>query len=166
MKTPRSTSSISFRVWKSSQGRRSGNAENAHSGPLHLSRYYFLISLAGKSQFISSMKPQLSAVTWRAITRSRLFSLADSLIHFHIQADYLTWAERNNFKSKLPKDCKAQKEKQKGDSQTRLDAHLEEKPSRKHTVAYSDELFRKTAIEWLIATDQVSSFSIFPSSGN
>ena len=91
MKTPQSTSRISFWVWRSLGGRRSRNAENAHGRSVHLLQYYFLISLAGKSQFISSMEQQLSAITWRAITRSRFFSLADLLIHFRIQADYLTW---------------------------------------------------------------------------
>ena len=38
--------------------------------------------------------------------------------------------------------------------QQTLDPHLREKPER--VVPYSDALFREAAVEWLIATDQVS----------
>ena len=60
----------------------------------------------------------------------------------------------------LPKDSKARREKQKANSQTRLDAHLEEIPAKTRVVPYSDELFRKTAIEWLVVTDQVRRSSL------
>ena len=55
----------------------------------------------------------------------------------------------------LPKDAKARKEKAKADSQTNLDPHLKEVPVKKRVVPYSDKLFRQTAIEWLVSTDQV-----------
>ena len=55
----------------------------------------------------------------------------------------------------LPKDSKAWQEKAKTDAQTTLDPHLEEMPAKKHVVPYSDALFRRVSIEWLISTDQV-----------
>jgi hypothetical protein len=57
----------------------------------------------------------------------------------------------------LPKDLKARREKAKADAQMTLDPHLEEIPAKKHIVPYSDALFLRVAIEWLISTDQVCS---------
>ena len=73
----------------------------------------------------------------------------------HRQANYLTWAEANNFTSMLPKDSKARREKAKANTQTSLDPHLEEMPAKKRVIPYSDALFRRVAIEWLVSTDQV-----------
>jgi len=68
------------------------------------------------------------------------------------------WCSKNNFESKLPKAVKARKDAKVAEDrskQSSLDPHLEER--RKETfVPYSDSLFREAAIEWLIATDQVT----------
>jgi hypothetical protein len=41
-------------------------------------------------------------------------------------------------------------------SQRTIDGHLVEKKMADKTVAYSDKVFWQVAIEWLVATDQVS----------
>ena len=56
----------------------------------------------------------------------------------------------NGFTSKLPGDVAAEKKKAAQAQQT-IDVHMTER-----IIPYSDQLFRKAAIEWLIATDQVS----------
>ncbi|KAK6995737.1 putative AC transposase [Favolaschia claudopus] len=75
--------------------------------------------------------------------------------------EYRKWCKDNTFESKLPADVKARKAEAaeaKVLEQQTLDPHLQKKPER--VVRYSDKLFRDAAIEWLIATDQVShSFS-------
>ena len=53
--------------------------------------------------------------------------------------------------SKLPGDVKKRKESAEEVTRT-LDPHLREK---KGVVPYSDKLFRRAVIEWLVATDQV-----------
>jgi hypothetical protein len=55
----------------------------------------------------------------------------------------------------LPKDSKARREKAKANAQTSLDPHLEEMPIKKCVVPYSDALFQRVTIEWLVSTDQV-----------
>jgi hypothetical protein len=56
--------------------------------------------------------------------------------------------------SKLPGDVAAEKKKTAQAQQT-IDAHMTERKLSERVVLYSDQLFRKAAIEWLIATDQV-----------
>lgn len=58
----------------------------------------------------------------------------------------------------LPKDTLARREKLKLQEQTRLDAHLVEKPPPERIVKYTDAIYCEAAIEWLLATDQVCSF--------
>ncbi|KAF8957688.1 hypothetical protein BDZ97DRAFT_1669493 [Flammula alnicola] len=79
----------------------------------------------------------------------------------HIEANhltkYITWCDKNNFESKLPKAVKARKDAKEAEDrskQSSLDPHLEERPPKETFVPYSDSLFREAAIEWLIATDQ------------
>jgi hypothetical protein len=55
----------------------------------------------------------------------------------------------------LPGDVKARKAKTEHAQQT-INAHLIEQKLAERVVPYSDKLFKKAAIEWLIATDQVS----------
>jgi hypothetical protein len=55
----------------------------------------------------------------------------------------------------LPGDVKARKAKTERAQQT-INAHLTEQKLAERVVPYSDKLFKKTAIEWLVATDQVS----------
>jgi hypothetical protein len=70
---------------------------------------------------------------------------------------------KNTFKSKLPKAVKSRKNAKAAaedrSKQSSLDPHLEER-HKETFVPYSDSLFREAAIEWLIATDQVS-FGLF-----
>ena len=40
--------------------------------------------------------------------------------------------------------------------QKTLDSHLQEMPKHERVIAYSDLVFKRAAVEWLIATDQVS----------
>jgi hypothetical protein len=54
----------------------------------------------------------------------------------------------------LPGDIKARKEKAEHAQQT-INAHLTERKLAERVVPYSDKLFKKAAIEWLVATDQV-----------
>jgi hypothetical protein len=54
----------------------------------------------------------------------------------------------------LPGDVKARKAKAEKRQQT-IDAHLTEHKVAEQVVPYSDKLFKKAAIEWLVATDQV-----------
>lgn len=59
----------------------------------------------------------------------------------------------------LPCDVKKRKEalaaEKERKKQTQLDPHLKERSKKERVISYSHELFRKAAIEWLIATDQV-----------
>jgi hypothetical protein len=40
--------------------------------------------------------------------------------------------------------------------QGQLDSHLQEVPCKECVIPYTDALFREAAIEWLVATDQVT----------
>ncbi|THG97764.1 hypothetical protein EW026_g4311 [Hermanssonia centrifuga] len=69
---------------------------------------------------------------------------------------YRAWALKENFKSMIPADVKSRREaiaKEKA-KQCLLDDHLKEMPKKERIVAYSHQLFRSIAIEWLIATGQ------------
>jgi hypothetical protein len=54
----------------------------------------------------------------------------------------------------LPGDVKARKKKAER-AQQAIDSHLTERKLANRVVPYSDKLFKKAAIEWLVATDQV-----------
>jgi len=55
----------------------------------------------------------------------------------------------------LPGDIAAEKKKAAQAQQT-IDAHMTERKLSERVIPYSDKLFRQAAIEWLVATDQVS----------
>jgi hypothetical protein len=54
----------------------------------------------------------------------------------------------------LPGDVKARKAKAESVQHT-IDSHLTERKLAERVLPYSDKIFTKAAIEWLIATDQV-----------
>ncbi|KAG1828240.1 hypothetical protein EV424DRAFT_1318507 [Suillus variegatus] len=66
---------------------------------------------------------------------------------------YRKWAKANSFTSKLPGDVAAEKKKVTQAQQT-IDVHVTECKISERVIPYSDQLFRKAAIEWLITTDQ------------
>ncbi|KAG6893644.1 hypothetical protein C0993_000600, partial [Termitomyces sp. T159_Od127] len=66
---------------------------------------------------------------------------------------YQKWAQENNFESKLPGDVKKCKTDAEHAVQT-LDQDLREKKLNEHVIKYTDKVFCKAAIEWLVATDQ------------
>ncbi|KAF9555022.1 hypothetical protein CPC08DRAFT_766255 [Agrocybe pediades] len=76
---------------------------------------------------------------------------------------YTTWCKKNNFLTMLPKDTlerrKQQEEAEKRKLlQTQVDGHFPEAERREveePPKPYSDGLFRKAAIEWLVQTNQV-----------
>ena len=70
------------------------------------------------------------------------------------------WAKSANFLSKLPGDVKKRKADAEEVSRT-LDCDLREKKLSERVVAYSDKLFRRVAIEWLAATDQVGNSFLY-----
>jgi hypothetical protein len=55
----------------------------------------------------------------------------------------------------LPGDIAAEKKKAAQAQQT-IDVHMTERKLSERVIAYSDKVFRKAAVEWLVATDQVS----------
>ncbi|KIK57888.1 hypothetical protein GYMLUDRAFT_171993, partial [Collybiopsis luxurians FD-317 M1] len=69
---------------------------------------------------------------------------------------YRQWAKDNNFKSMIPADVRAHKDAQEAAAanQTTIDDHAVPLPPKECIVPYSDELFEKAVIEWLVATDQ------------
>ncbi|KAF8227910.1 hypothetical protein L208DRAFT_1130710, partial [Tricholoma matsutake] len=67
---------------------------------------------------------------------------------------YHNWAKGANFVSKLPGDIKKQKAAVEEATRT-LDRDLREKKLSEQVIPYSDKLFRRAAIEWLVATDQL-----------
>ena len=85
-----------------------------------------------------------------------------SLIRAHIfQPEYQQWAKENDFESRLSQDVEERAKAAGAElmakawlKQQTLDPHLQKKPDR--PVPYSDELLAEAALEWLIATDQVS----------
>lgn len=80
------------------------------------------------------------------------------LIQF--QGKYCKWAKTVNFTLKLPGDVKKCKEAAEQATQT-LDQDLVEKKPSAHVISYSDKLFHRAFIEWLVATDQVNNLVLF-----
>ncbi|KAF8240518.1 hypothetical protein L208DRAFT_1189581, partial [Tricholoma matsutake] len=67
---------------------------------------------------------------------------------------YRNWAKGANFVLKLPGDIK--KQKAAVEEATRmLDCDLREKKLSERVIPYSDKLFHRAAIEWLVVTDQL-----------
>lgn len=77
------------------------------------------------------------------------------------QGKYRDWAKGVNFTSKLPGDVKKRKEAAEEITRT-LDRDLREKKLSERVVPYSDKLFHRAAIEWLVATDQVGNPLLLP----
>lgn len=67
---------------------------------------------------------------------------------------YHNWAKGANFVSKLPGDIKKQKAAVEEATRT-LDRDLREKKLSEQVIPYSDKLFHRAAIEWLVVTDQL-----------
>ncbi|KAI6111203.1 hypothetical protein F5141DRAFT_969658, partial [Pisolithus sp. B1] len=67
------------------------------------------------------------------------------------QAEYLKWATANNFPSILPSDTKWCREEAASSSQSNLKGHLVPK---QQDILYSDLIFHRVVVQWLIATDQ------------
>ncbi|KAN0120573.1 Ribonuclease H-like domain containing protein [Russula decolorans] len=78
-------------------------------------------------------------------------------LHRHAEANfaakYRKWAKSTTFESMLPGDVKARKAKAESVQHT-IDSHLTEHKLAERVLPYSDKIFTKAAIEWLIATDQ------------
>ena len=55
----------------------------------------------------------------------------------------------------LPKDAEQCCKDDKAKSQASIDPHLSEMPRKEVIIPYSDNQFRKAAIEWIASTDQV-----------
>lgn len=69
---------------------------------------------------------------------------------------------QNKFESKLPADIAARKKalSEVAEQQKTLDANLVNMPKKDRVIAYTELTFRRATIEWLIATDQVSTLGI------
>ncbi|EKM48159.1 uncharacterized protein PHACADRAFT_109339, partial [Phanerochaete carnosa HHB-10118-sp] len=74
------------------------------------------------------------------------------------EGKYWNHIELKKLKSMLPKDREkervalaAEKERNK---QLQLDPHLKEMPKKERVIAYTHQVFRRAAIEWLVATGQ------------
>lgn len=65
---------------------------------------------------------------------------------------------KNAFVSMLPGDVAARK-KANEQAQHTIDSHLVERKAADRILPYTDQTFKKAAIEWLISTNQVSKFS-------
>ena len=73
---------------------------------------------------------------------------------YFFQGRYRNWAKSNKYESKLPGDVKKRKAAAEVATRT-LDRDLKEKKIAERVVPYSDKVFRRAAIEWVVATDQV-----------
>jgi len=71
---------------------------------------------------------------------------------------YCKWAADTKFELKLPGDIKKCKEAANQVTQT-LDCDFKEKKLLERLMPYTDKNFHQAAIEWLVATDQVSNAS-------
>ena len=76
------------------------------------------------------------------------------------QGKYRKWLalpENKDFQSKLPNDVKMRRDAmaKEREKQTQIDAHLKEMPKKERVIQYTQQVFRRAAIEWLIATGQV-----------
>ena len=78
------------------------------------------------------------------------------------QGTYLKWVQEtpgavNKLPEYLAEQCKKRDDNLK---QTAVTAHFEKAERQEPILPYSNELFKEAAIEWLIATDQVSTLSL------
>jgi len=77
------------------------------------------------------------------------------MIACKLQGTYRKWWTSVHFKSMVAGDIQACKNEVAKTNQT-LEKHLVEKKMSECVNPYSDKLFMQVAIEWLVATDQVS----------
>ncbi|KAI0739796.1 hypothetical protein C8Q80DRAFT_1111210 [Daedaleopsis nitida] len=77
-------------------------------------------------------------------------------IDAHHRAQYHQWALANNVESRLPSDILKRKEADANAklAQQTLDAHLRTETPKERVYRYSEAIFRRAVIEWLICTDQ------------
>ncbi|KAG2033657.1 hypothetical protein BDR03DRAFT_871638 [Suillus americanus] len=73
--------------------------------------------------------------------------------NFAVRGKYRQWAKKHSFESMLPGDIKSRKEKAEQAQQT-INSHLTERKLAERVIPYSDKLFKRAAIKWLVATDQ------------
>jgi hypothetical protein len=83
-----------------------------------------------------------------------LITLLILLLLSHNQGRYRNWAKGASFVSKLPGDIKKRKAAAEQATRT-LDDDVVEMPPSEQIIPYSDKLFRRVALQWLVATDQV-----------
>ncbi|KAF8216999.1 hypothetical protein K438DRAFT_1704130 [Mycena galopus ATCC 62051] len=80
---------------------------------------------------------------------------------FH-EVEYKKFCDEKNFLSMLPDDIAARKEAEANAAaklaQTSLNGHLVAKSQLPQAGTYSDERFERSAVRWLIETDQASKF--------
>ncbi|KAJ6603775.1 hypothetical protein B0H10DRAFT_1822219 [Mycena sp. CBHHK59/15] len=95
------------------------------------------------------------------ISGKKSITVQATTLHRHLEAEhyntYHKWAKKVGFTSALPKDRRAQKQKEAVEalqSQLTLDGHLKEMSPKEKIIPYSHEAFQQAAIEWLVATDQ------------
>ncbi|KAG6813328.1 hypothetical protein H0H92_012141 [Tricholoma furcatifolium] len=68
---------------------------------------------------------------------------------------YHKWCKEIDFELKLPEDILTQKKASNQAKQGSLDPHLQAITLKEKAIIYSDKLFMKTAVEWLILTNQL-----------
>jgi len=106
------------------------------------------------------MKCWLCATIWRHIIQWVIYTMFCFLyLQYFLQGWYHKWAKSVKYESKLPGDVKKRKAAMELVTRT-LDQDLKEKKIAEQAVPYSDNAFRRAAIEWLVATDQVWSTSL------
>lgn len=80
------------------------------------------------------------------------------------QAAFRHWSKANDFQSKLPGDVKKRKEAlaKITEEQKTLDSHLKDMSKQQRVIKYSELVFARASVDWLIGTDQVcmSNFSL------
>lgn len=87
-------------------------------------------------------------------------ALVFKLMYLLVVSGYLSKMDcrENDFEAKLPNDVKARADAKKkaSEEQKSIDRFLKEIPKEERVIRYSHLTFKRAAIEWLIATDQVA----------
>lgn len=88
---------------------------------------------------------------------SSIFLDDEVLIIF--KAEFREWSKANNFESKLPDDIKLRKEAfaKVTERQKTLNSHLKDMSKEERVIKYSELVFERASVDWLIGTDQVGS---------
>lgn len=117
---------------------------------------YIDLRCTGATRVLSMKSQRCDAILKRAMRYVIFFRFSSiSECKFSpVQGKYRNWAKGANFLSKLPGDIKKRKAAAEEVTRT-LDHDLREKKLSERVIPYSDKLFRRAAIEWLVATDQV-----------